>query len=318
MRIDLLEILGSERFKGNRRVVNSLLGVLTAETPIEVAQTALVSIGATADGSAIPLLERYIDDVPWASLPYSVFDTIADLAEGERNAVLRRLVPRAQDDTARQSVLDRIDPADTPGALLVFDETWKHGPAARMDAAERLGNYRGDEFKRFVEDRLAGESDPEVRARLEETRAEQERIPEYNAMQAAGPPDADPAQDDPKAWASKRSDMGVQWIELTYRPPLAATRARIFEVNSAGAVIEIQVVDAQGNRRTAWRGHDPLRKPGVFEVALDTEGMKIAKLRVILDTSRRPGWNEIDAVELLGAGGRAWAVSAVASSTYGD
>jgi hypothetical protein len=36
----------------------------------------------------------------------------------------------------------------------------------------------------------------------------------------------------------------------------------------------------------------------------------------VLDTSR-PGWNEIDAVELVGPDGRAWAVRAVASSNYG-
>ena len=247
-----------------------------------------------------------------------MFSTIAELAADERNAVLRRLVPRAKDDTALGDVLDRIDRADSEGALLLFDETWKHGKSSRLAAAERLGNFRTDEFKRFVEDRLAVETDPDVRLRLEEAKTEQSTVPAFDAMQAAGPPDADPNVDDPKAWASKSGDMGVQWIELTYHPPLSASRARIFEVNSAGAVIEIQAIDSQGRKRTAWLGNDPLRKPGVFDVALDAGGSKVAKLRVILDTSRRPGWNEIDAVELIGAGGRAWASSAVASSTYGD
>ena len=37
-----------------------------------------------------------------------------------------------------------------------------------------------------------------------------------------------------------------------------------------------------------------------------------------LDTNRAPGWNEIDAVELLGPGGRQWASDARASSNYGQ
>jgi hypothetical protein len=40
-------------------------------------------------------------------------------------------------------------------------------------------------------------------------------------------------------------------------------------------------------------------------------------VRVYLDTAKVPGWNEIDAVELIGRDGtRQWAVSATASSTY--
>jgi len=35
----------------------------------------------------------------------------------------------------------------------------------------------------------------------------------------------------------------------------------------------------------------------------------------VLDTNRTPGWNEIDAVELIG-GGAQWAKQATASSTY--
>jgi hypothetical protein len=47
-------------------------------------------------------------------------------------------------------------------------------------------------------------------------------------------------------------------------------------------------------------------------------GYRIWKLRVTLDTSRRQGWNEIDAVQLVGPGGSAWAVDARASSNYGE
>jgi len=317
LRVDLIEILGSERFEGEGRVVDGLLGLLTADASVEIAKSALEALAATADGSAIPALERYMDEVPWSNLPYEVFGTIAELAGEGRNAVLTRLVVRAKDKLARSLVLNRIDRLDVDGAIVLFDETWKQGKEARVGAAERLGSFRTDEFKRFVEERLAVETDPEVRKSLELAKAEQARIPDFNAMQAVGPPDADPNVDDPKAWASERGDMGVQWIELSYDPPLRANRLRIFEVNSAGAVVEIQTTDTRGAKRTAWRGNDPTARPGVFDLRIDAGGAKVSKVRIMLDTNRRPGWNEIDAVELLGPDGRAWAVSAVASSTYG-
>jgi len=42
---------------------------------------------------------------------------------------------------------------------------------------------------------------------------------------------------------------------------------------------------------------------------------EVKTIRVVLDTNRTPGWNEIDAVELIG-GGAQWAKQATASSTY--
>jgi len=54
----------------------------------------------------------------------------------------------------------------------------------------------------------------------------------------------------------------------------------------------------------------------VFEVP---PGIRSDKLRVELDTKRVAGWNEIDAVELIGSDGtRQWATESTASSYYGE
>ena len=53
-----------------------------------------------------------------------------------------------------------------------------------------------------------------------------------------------------------------------------------------------------------------------FQVAA---GVNARSVKVYLDTSRVPGWNEIDAVELIGRdGSRQWARQASASSTYAE
>ena len=63
-------------------VVDGLLGLMKPDTPHEIAKPALAALAATADATAIPLLERYIDTTAWTNLPYETFDTIAKLAGG--------------------------------------------------------------------------------------------------------------------------------------------------------------------------------------------------------------------------------------------
>jgi hypothetical protein len=53
-----------------------------------------------------------------------------------------------------------------------------------------------------------------------------------------------------------------------------------------------------------------------FKVARYVQGQKV---RVYVDTGRVPGWNEIDAVQLIGKDGtQQWAVGSTASSSYSD
>jgi len=48
-------------------------------------------------------------------------------------------------------------------------------------------------------------------------------------------------------------------------------------------------------------------------------GVQANQIKVYLDRRRVPGWNEIDAVELIGRdGSRQWATSAMASSSYAE
>ena len=57
---------------------------------------------------------------------------------------------------------------------------------------------------------------------------------------------------------------------------------------------------------------------GPLTIEFPTTAYAVTAVRIVLDTTRSPGWNEIDAVELVGPQGRAWASEARASSTYGN
>jgi hypothetical protein len=56
----------------------------------------------------------------------------------------------------------------------------------------------------------------------------------------------------------------------------------------------------------------------VFEIRFAPTGFRVRAVRIVLDTNKRPGWCEIDAVELLGPDGSSWAQDATASSSYGS
>lgn len=84
-----------------------------------------------------------------------------------------------------------------------------------------------------------------------------------------------------------------------------------------GAFTSILALDEKEEAHELWSGVEASAAPGVFEVQFATTAFRVRKLYLTLDTNRRPGWSEIDAVELVGPQGRAWASSARASSSYG-
>ena len=67
-------------------------------------------------------------------------------------------------------------------------------------------------------------------------------------------------------------------------------------------------------KREEGAGVAPVERVFPVSGAISASGV-----RVYLDTQRVPGWNEIDAVELVGRdGSRQWAAHARASSSFAD
>jgi hypothetical protein len=141
----------------------------------------------------------------------------------------------------------------------------------------------------------------------------------WGPEQAAGPPDTPGAGDLPSAWASLNPDDGPEWLQLTYSNMVNVAQIIIRETHQPGAVTKITSVLSNGQEYTLWEG---IETPGTapFNSVFDIPGSAYANsIKIYLDTSRVPGWNEIDAVELIGRdGSRQWAATASASSTYAE
>lgn len=119
---------------------------------------------------------------------------------------------------------------------------------------------------------------------------------DWSAKQAVGAPDS-AEMDSRTAWAAKEADGGEEWLQLTFPLTVTPTRIRIHENLTPGGIVRIDGVGEDGVRRPLWRGRDL----GLSWFDEAVSGPPLRGLVVVLDTRRQAGWEEIDAVELIGA-----------------
>jgi hypothetical protein len=123
----------------------------------------------------------------------------------------------------------------------------------------------------------------------------------FSAWQASGAPNVDQEGDNGNAWAPKTRDAGIEWINLAFTKAVAATGVRIRESAGAGAVIKVELIDTQGTVHPLWSGKDPTRGINYLLLTFAKTDFKVERVKITLATNLVAGWNEIDAVQLLGS-----------------
>jgi hypothetical protein len=118
---------------------------------------------------------------------------------------------------------------------------------------------------------------------------------DWSAKQAVGPPDSAEC-DSRNAWAAKDADGGLEWLRLKYALPVTMTRIRVHENLTPGGIVAIDVVGPDGVRRRAWEGQDE----GASWFEADLKGAVGSELILVIDARKHAGWEEVDAVELIG------------------
>lgn len=214
--------------------------------------------------------------------------------DAEEEAVVRKTARRLfpdldHDDIAvREESTRALIELGTPALPILREE----GRDLPFEAARRLAHV-----VRTLEERLS------LRQWASEAKASTEySASNWSAKQATGPPDTDRAGDCQTAWASKDPDGDEEWLEVAFKKAVAPTKIRIHETFNPGAVVKVEGKDAAGKWRTLWEGAAaPGEAPRWFEVPLTETGWETRELRITFDSDAVPGWNEIDAVELVGA-----------------
>jgi len=158
-----------------------------------------------------------------------------------------------------------------------------------------------------------------LQAALVDAAAKRPNGPSWSPGQAAGPPDTDSHGDHRTAWAAAAADGGTEWLEVTFNTAVPIRELNIHETFNPGALARIHAVLPDGSLKLLWEGTTPAESESVERSLPIPPGTHGNRIRLELDTSRVTGWNEIDAVELVGTdGSRQWAAEATASSYYGQ
>jgi hypothetical protein len=126
----------------------------------------------------------------------------------------------------------------------------------------------------------------------------------YHPMRATGAPDVQRYGDTAEAWASKTADSGIEWLDLSYAKPVSATELRIRQNHAPGAIIKVELLEANGTAHTVFQGPDStVYEPNTISwliVKTDKTPYKTQRAKITLATNAVSGWNEIDAVQLVG------------------
>ncbi len=104
------------------------------------------------------------------------------------------------------------------------------------------------------------------------------------------------------SWRAGVPDRGEEWVELRYDQPVFATAVEVYESLHPGAVTRILVRDFDGALHEVWAGQDPNDTcPAVLRADFEPLSFAINIVRIELNTALVPGFNQLDAVKLIGA-----------------
>ena len=125
----------------------------------------------------------------------------------------------------------------------------------------------------------------------------------YSAMQASGAPDVARYGDDPKSWCPSSTSGRAEWIEFSYAQPVRVREVRVRQSHMPGTVIKVEGITPDGATHVLWQGPDTQAyaagQVGWLVVRAATSP-RIARVKLTLDLSLKPGWKQIDAVQLVG------------------
>ena len=177
-------------------------------------------------------------------------------------------------------------------------------PAAPPTAAEREAERKKAQIEwALKQDEI--KSDPNGQwakdAKASSTFNDAKGTASYSANQATGEPNVQVYSTTPQAWSAKTPDSGIEWLELTFAKPVHANAVRVRESSGSGALIKIEVFDEKGAAHTVWTGTDSTKELNYLIAEFPKTAFMTNRVKLTLATNVVSGWNQIDAVQLVGS-----------------
>lgn len=140
----------------------------------------------------------------------------------------------------------------------------------------------------------------------------------WGPEQAAGEPDTNAAGDRPTAWAPAVADGGTEWLQAEFENPADLAKIVVRQTCNPGGITKVVAVTDSGTEIPIWTGEDPGKGKDMDDTPFNVPGgINAKRVKVYIDTSKVAGWEEIDAMQIVGRDGSSqWAKSTSASSTY--
>ena len=129
--------------------------------------------------------------------------------------------------------------------------------------------------------------------------------PEWSADQTLGEPDSPGCGDYQFAWASAASDS-IDTLVLVYSALVYPIEIVVYESFNPDQVVKVEVLNPENGGFYTVMQKNPLQidRPCPYELEIPVEDIdfKTNTIRITLDQSQLGlGWNEIDAVEMIGS-----------------
>ncbi|MBD3869038.1 MAG: thrombospondin type 3 repeat-containing protein [Acidobacteria bacterium] len=122
--------------------------------------------------------------------------------------------------------------------------------------------------------------------------------PGYCANQASGEPNVGGCSDASTAWAPLGGGDEPEWLELTYDLASVTTGIVVYETLESGFVTRIELAEeGTGSYHTVWEGVDDTECGGLFSPTWPEPEFFTTVVRIHTQVE---GWEEIDAVEMIG------------------
>ena len=124
----------------------------------------------------------------------------------------------------------------------------------------------------------------------------------YGPAQATGEPEILTAGDNPQAWTPQQPDGGIEWLLVEFENVVRIAEIRIRESNNPGAVIKV-VALFDDKETVVFEGEDPSEAAPTDLIIEPVNDVRTKSVKIFIDTKIKPGWEQIDAVELVGKDG---------------
>jgi hypothetical protein len=190
---------------------------------------------------------------------------------------------------ANEAAVTEEEPVtEEPAAEATVEPTEEPAEEATVEPTEEAAGAGGDVIEQWAIDAEASSEYGEEN---------------YGAVQVLGEPDTLDYGDLSTAWASETADGDLEVLLVAFEIPVVPTAVEIYESYSPGAIISIEAYDANiDDFVVLWSGEaaaaaEELRtfSPALAQIEFATD-----ILRITLDSPAVLGWNEIDAVKLIG------------------